>query len=259
MLMAKAKIAQKFAQASLSYDQQAKVQQQIYGHLLDLLLPYQQQFQHILEIGCGTGGFSQYLQQHLHAQYWTFNDLVASHQGILQQKIAQNDRTFFRFGDAETLSFPQGYQLIASASALQWFSDPAAFLQKCAKLLDHNGYLLFNVFSSDNLTEIRQLTGLGLTYPPLCRWQQWLSRHFELLAWQQLKLPLFFDQPIAVLKHLKQTGVTATSHGKPWTKAQRQQFIEQYQQGFSTKDGRVSLTYSPLLFLARKKEKEQGA
>lgn len=253
MSIAKAKIAQQFAQAIPYYDKQAKVQQQIYQHLLDLLLPYQQQFQHILEIGCGTGGFSQCLQQQLSAQYWTFNDLCSTNQAILQKKITKNDRTFFQFGDAEQLQFAHQYQLIASASALQWFSDPAGFLQKCGHLLANNGYLLFNVFSADNLKQIRRLTGIGLNYPSLSQWQQWLSDQFEILAQQQLTIDLLFEQPIQVLKHLKQTGVTATSQGKAWTKQQRQQFIEQYQQQFTHQQGQVTLTYTPLLFLARKK------
>lgn len=248
----KQKIAQRFAQARLSYDTQATVQQQIYQHLGGLLLPYQQQFQHILEIGCGTGGFSHYLQQHFSAQYWTFNDLSEQYHPILQQKIAKTHRTFFQFGDAEQLNFPHHYQLIASASTLQWFSHIPHFLQRCHQYLSPQGYLLFNVFSPENLQEVRYLTGIGLNYPSVAQWQDWLSSSFHLIAQQQLNISLCFDHPIAVLKHLKQTGVTATSSGKIWTKQKRQAFIEQYQQHFSNTQGQVTLTYTPLLFLAQK-------
>ncbi|TCJ98344.1 malonyl-CoA O-methyltransferase [Volucribacter psittacicida] len=256
MSITKQRIAQQFTQASQSYDKQAKVQQQLYQPLLDLLRPYQQHFSHILEIGCGSGGFSAYLRQQLTADQWTFNDLCPQNLPLLQQKIEKTDRTFFCFGDAENIAFPHHYQLITAASSLQWFNDIPQFLQRCAALLDPQGYLLFNVFTPQNLTEIRQLTGIGLNYPSLNQWHQWLSKQFDLIAEQQLQIPLYFDHPIAVLKHLKQTGVNATSTGKGWSKQKYQNFIQQYQQQFSHLQGQVRLTYTPLLFLARKKSNQ---
>ncbi|MDG6896101.1 malonyl-ACP O-methyltransferase BioC [Volucribacter amazonae] len=256
MSINKQQIAQQFAQASQSYDHQAKVQQQLYPLLIELLRPYQQHFSHILEIGCGSGGFSRCLQQQFQAEQWTFNDLCPQNLPLLQQKIEKTDRTFFCFGDAEQVHFPHHYQLITAASSLQWFNNIPQFLQRCASLLEPKGYLLFNVFTSQNLTEVRQLTGIGLNYPSLIQWRQWLTKQFDIIAEQQLNIALYFDQPIAVLKHLKQTGVTATSTGKGWSKQKYQDFIQQYRQQFSNHQGQVRLTYTPLLFLARKKSEQ---
>ncbi|MCW9732552.1 malonyl-ACP O-methyltransferase BioC [Avibacterium sp. 20-15] len=246
----KSRVAQCFSQALPSYDSQAKAQQQINQQLLQLLLQTgRTAFSQVLEIGCGTGHFSQLLAQHLQVKSWAFNDLCDV-KNQLDTLFPQDNFVFYQ-GDGEIYPFPTDYDLIASASAVQWFADPQAFVNKCADLLREKGILLISTFAPKNLAEIRALTGIGLDYPDLSQWQQWLSARFEIKALFEQAIPLYFASPLAVLQHLKVTGVTATGQGG-WTKGRLQQFIADYNAQYQNTQGQVRLNYQPLFILAEK-------
>lgn len=61
--------------------------------------------------------------------------------------------------------------------------------------------------------EIRQLTGHGLDYLSVEELQALLSPGFDILHAEEEVISLPFPTPQAVLKHLKQTGVTGTEKG----------------------------------------------
>jgi malonyl-CoA O-methyltransferase len=67
-------------------------------------------------------------------------------------------------GDIEQLNLPQSLDAVISSSALQWMTDLPALLQRIHDALKPNAYFGFSTFGSDNLTEIKQLTGQGLNY-----------------------------------------------------------------------------------------------
>jgi hypothetical protein len=60
---------------------------------------------------------------------------------------------------------------------------------------------------------------------------------------------LQYPDPVAVLQHLRETGVNALA-GSGWNKQQLHKFIRQYQEQFNGKKG-VILTYHPMYFLAQ--------
>ncbi|SPX40693.1 malonyl-CoA O-methyltransferase BioC [Haemophilus influenzae] len=86
----------------------------------------------------------------------------------------------FYCGDAENFPFQRQFDLIASASAVQWFHQPDAFIAHCKTGLKTNGLLAVATFGEDNLKEIRQITNIGLITRLLSQWQTWLAKDFEL-------------------------------------------------------------------------------
>ena len=108
-------------------------------------------------------------------------------------------------------------------------------------------YWRLRAFGEDNLKEIRQMTNVGLSYPNLSQWQNWLANDFDLLWCEDFNVILEFDTPLDVLKHLKYTGVTATNQ-KNWTRKNLNKFIDDYLQAFRLPSGKVRLTYHPLFF-----------
>lgn len=246
----KGRIKHRFFASALSYDQQAIAQQQIHQHLVHLLTERSElSFQRVLEIGCGTGGLTQHLMAHLQVEHWELNDLCDM-QEYLQKRLTKP--FYFYCGDAETFPFKQQYDLIVSASVVQWFEDKKRFIENCKKQLKHQGLLLLSTFTQQNLKEIKQLTGIGLDYPSRQDWQNWLQPEFEILVLERKEIVLSFENPMAVLAHLKQTGVTATQQ-EGWTKGRLQQFIREYVQYYSNSKQEVTLTYAPLYIFARLK------
>ncbi|MGC6407515.1 malonyl-ACP O-methyltransferase BioC [Bisgaard Taxon 45] len=244
----KGRIKQCFSAARWDYDQQAIAQGLIHQHLMGLVAKMDPRpLKRVLEIGCGTGGLTKGLMSHLQAEHWDLNDLCDM-QSHLRNQLPHPFQ--FHCGDAEQLPFPHQYDLIASASVVQWFEDKPGFIQRCKVRLKPRGFLLFSTFSPENLKQVKHLTGVGLTYPTLEMWRNWLQPEFEILTLEQREIVLHFADPLAVLKHLKQTGVTATQQ-QGWTKGQLQRFCQHYQQHYTNAQQQVELTYTPLYVLAR--------
>ena len=83
--------------------------------------------------------------------------------------------------------------------------------------------------------------------------QALLSPRFDILYAEEEVISLPFPTPQAVLKHLKQTGVTGTEK-RMWTRSRLQSFCKEYTTRFSDAAGNVSLTYHPIYIIARKKQ-----
>lgn len=256
-------IAERFAKARNTYTREARVQQQVAIKMIQMLTEVltstgacpsetaATRFKHIVEFGCGTGSYSRLLLHTLQPKTLLLNDLCLEMEECVEDLC---DGTIVRFvsGDAEALEFPEGTDLITSCSTLQWFNDPETFFLRCHRTLEAEGILAFSTFGTSNLREIRQLTGHGLDYLPLERLQALLSTGFELLHAEEEVIPLSFPTPQAVLKHLKQTGVTGTEK-RMWTRSRLQAFCEEYIDRFSDTAGNVSLTYHPIYIIAQKK------
>ena len=254
MAITQQRVMQCFSAALPTYEQNAIAQKQITEDLLQLLLEKGgNQFQRVLEIGCGTGNFTRLLMQHINAAHWDCNDLcdVTNH---LARNLPQKNYRFYQ-GCGERLDFAHQYDLIASASTIQWFTEPLAFLQRCVGHLTSHGMILFGTFAPTNLHEVRALTGVGLDYPALAQWLETLTSAFSVLHLEQKEIQLKFDSPLSVLKHLKETGVTATNN-QSWHYKKIARFCEQYRQQYADEQGKVSLTYVPILMLAQKKEEK---
>lgn len=250
--MDKQLIAERFAKARSTYDREARVQQQVAEKMMRLLTETAtSRFRHITEFGCGTGCYSRLLLHTLQPETLLLNDLCRE-MGENVNGLCDDTRIRFVPGDAETLDFPEGTDLITSCSTLQWFNDPEAFFLRCHRALEAEGILAFSTFGTANLREIRRLTGHGLEYLPLERLQELLSPRFEPLHAEEEVIPLSFSTPQAVLKHLKQTGVTGTEK-RMWTRSRLQTFCTEYIARFRDTTGNVSLTYHPIYIIARKK------
>lgn len=164
------------------------------------------------------------------------------------------------------------YDLIAAASVLQWVADPAALFRDWAELVRPGGYVLVSVFGPDNLREIRELSGGGLPAPEPNAWASILGPDYELVTLESDTIVEHYPTPRAVLAQLRATGVNGlpaqesgetqpavpnnTSAPFPAstlrTRARLAAWEAAYRERFSTPDGRVTLTWTPVRFLARR-------
>lgn len=248
-------VRKRFSRAIETYDNAAVAQRAICKHLIRLV-PTNKSYINALEVGCGTGILTNLLlQQHI-SQHWTINDLcpeVKEKVKALFEKEKKKSPPRFHIGDIEKLTFEdQTYDLIISASMLQWLRNPKLFYERVSNWLQPEGFFVFNTFSSQNFHEIRSITGTGLLYPSTNELTAWMNKGLKILQIHKEQISLQFDSPIAMLRHLKETGVTAIGNTK-WTKHSLNTFSSRYQKEYGTKDGKVKLTYCPIYFVTQKK------
>ena len=248
MSINKALVAQRFAKAGQSYVEHAVVQKQISAQLFEYLKAYcPKTFDSVLEIGCGSGNLTHLFQTHFQFEQLFLNDLYAD----VEQHFSTIQNIAWLIGDIEQLELPSELDAMISSSALQWMTDLPTLLHRIHDALKPNAYFGFSTFGSDNLTEIKQLTGQGLNYISLEFLKRQLEQqNFEVLFIEQEVKQIYFDHPKSVLQHLKATGVTATAKSHRWTKQSLQQFYLDYQQFYGEQG--FSLTYHPIYVIARR-------
>lgn len=199
----------------------------------------------ILEIGSGTGMLSRRLYARKHSE------AAMELWDIAADAPLTGSRTHFVCTDAELELHRRksgSFDLIASASTVQWFNSPTRFLAECNRLLRSGGYAVVSTFIDGNLGEVAAAGGRAL---PLLSAQQWLSivpEGLETVYCTDYSHPLCFDSPIEVFRHLKATGVNSLDRGASEGSSLRA-ILSRYRPDL---DGRYRATYRPIIFILRK-------
>lgn len=253
-------IQARFGKAIQHYDKNAIAQKKITEKLFSLIGDLSPE--NILEIGCGTGNLSKKLLE-LNPVRLILNDICRNCTELLPQKLGEavsvlpfentNNRISFLCGDAQDIikeTMPVKFNLIASASAIQWMEDQLQFLINCKGILAPDAIIAVSTFAPGNMHEIAELEGCSLHYQSPVQIGRILETHYNLLHMSTQEIILTFRDPVEVLKHLKMTGVNGI-HTKTWTKKHLALFVEEYNRRFRNSDGLCTLTYKPVYLIAQ--------
>jgi len=247
MEIAKTNIRNKFRKSTLSYNEHAEVQKIIIKKLCNLMDEYVPTcFSEILEVGCGTGMLTDRLNSHISYDNYTVNDLVDD----LCEETALRNGLSCLSGDIEKLNFDKKYDLIISSSVFQWFYDLEAMIDKFSSILKKDAYLIFSTFGPENFNEIKTITGEGLNYYEFSKVITILKSKFEIIYCAKEIERLNFNYPSDVLRHLKNTGVNASSSNKVWTRSDMRRFNQGYLH-FKSEVDSYPLTYEPYYFVCK--------
>lgn len=250
-------IEHRFATHFDTYNNHAKVQEEICAYLSSQIQIYCHHPKTALEIGAGTG----FLTRHLLHAYpdcnWYLNDLTPKAHTYLEQiRSHESVNAQYMFGDAENIKFPNNLDLISSASAIQWFENIEQFISSLNQT--RGAILAISTFSKENFKEIAKATQTeGLTYPDQSQLEHWLTNSgYSIIHLKTYTTEQYFDSPIEVLRHLKFTGVNAIKSVK-WSKRELENFTTRYNKYYKTPTG-VKLTYNPIIIIAEKTEKSNS-
>lgn len=241
----------RFARAVATYEAQATVQRAAAVRLAEALgRHFHVLGPRILEVGCGTGTLTRLLLARFAPAELVANDLCAD-VGVC---FANAPRVRFLPGDAQTIAWPGPFDAIVSASAVQWFGDLGRFVGRCAEALPQGGVVAVSSFGAGTLREVAALTGRGLRYLSHADFVAAFAEAFEPLETARETCVLRFADGTAVLRHLRETGVTATASGDaPWTRTRLGAFNADYAARFPHPEGSVTLTYEPFWFVGRRR------
>lgn len=150
----KSQVAKKFSRAASTYDQAANIQRISGNRLLNEFLGASQLLESsvVMDLGCGTGFFSNALQERFNNSLIIGVDLSVDMLSAAQQKLPG----LFVAGDAETLPFANNsIDLIFSNFALQWCFDLPLLFNELRRVLKPGGELIFTTLGNKSLHELR--------------------------------------------------------------------------------------------------------
>lgn len=199
----KNKIGRRFFEAGKTYDRQAVIQKEIAGHLAELIERYgAEQGGRVLEIGSGTGFLTRLLCPIMKPASIDLLDLS----GIMPEGIPCTNRLIQADAEKWITQESTRYNAIVSSSTVQWFTNLKLFLAHCAARLENGGLLAFSTFLNGNLQELDHVRP-SLVYPSVEEILNWLKPYFHISFLDTADYRLDSDNPIDLLRHLKETGV----------------------------------------------------
>ncbi|MDD6210648.1 MAG: malonyl-ACP O-methyltransferase BioC [Bacteroidales bacterium] len=244
-------LQKRFGKALNTYNDHAVVQFHIHDKLLSFLSKGEKKhFNRSIEIGCGSGELTKRILHSFSIEEVYLNDICKKWENVLERNMKGSFKKFYHC-DGEDFPFEMEFDLITSASAMQWFHNPKFFIEKCASHIPRGGVLLLSTFGPENFREIKHITGKGLLYPSISQLQEWLSPYFKIHILKDELYPLYFSSSLEVLKHMKNTGVTGTGTSH-WSKKEFSDFCLRYEHLFLHTEKGVSLTYHPIYIYATK-------
>jgi len=248
-------VQRRFARNFETYNRLAIVQRQVAARLGCLIQKAKKQdFNRILEIGCGTGFLTQQIISNYSVKEYILNDLVDSAYNEVQKFTETLKYENFKFipGDAEETNFPESLDAIFSASSIQWFQNIDLFLKKAHALLNKDGIIAFSTFGNDNFKEIKTTLNVSLKYKSLKELCDIISPNYTIIHAEEWTQEEKFKSPYEVLKHMKLTGVNGVS--KETIKQEKlRNFDVDYRNLYSDKDESVGLSFHPIIIIAKKK------
>lgn len=197
------RIGSNFRKALSTYNSNAGAQSHIASRLISMIpQSLRSSPVSILEIGAGAGTMSNLLPNLLNIDSATFIDLYP----LPEFGIAQTEN--YIVGDAEEAIEHLGdFDLIISASTLQWFADPERFFRNAAKALRPGGMLVCSTFLPGNLRQLDVLRPSPLIYRRREDLQRMLQRYFCNVSLEEEVVDITFKSNREAMLHLKLTGV----------------------------------------------------
>lgn len=198
-------IAKTFLRAKSSYEENSSVQKYMSHRLVEILLSQpRRDYQRIFEFGGGLGSYTKMLINSLQFESYVYNDINDYGLSFEDKRIKSKIFDMSKFGQQDLGQF----SLITSNACVQWL-DFIKCLRDCAKSLESSGVLLLSTFGEKNLYEIKETTGVGLTYLNLERIDIALRQDFKIVYLDEEKISLSFENALEVFRHLKYSGVNA--------------------------------------------------
>lgn len=249
-------VQQRFSRQYDTYDSVAIVQRQMAVELIDALLRFNNfACPSVFEVGCGTGLVTRLLCENLKMKQFLASDIIPEGRKTVDHIFKHVDFPFnFEQSNINTYAgIDFSADIVASGACLQWCDDLPSFVKKISKDISNEGLFAFSTFGPNNFNEITSISGSSLEYKSTEELKDILHPYFEIEFLETFEKQMLFDSPIAVLEHIKQTGVNALQRTR-WTKSKLHSFTAEYSDQFQIGE-QVRLTYEPIIVIARKKLK----
>ena len=170
----KQRIRQRFSRAAGTYDAHAEVQKDMAARLLRELPEGSgsERIERILEIGCGTGRFTDLLAGRYPEAHIIALDFAEGMVRLAGKRLAGKGNVSVLCEDGERFlaACPDAFDLICANSTLQWFDDLGGGLGQIGRLLSGKGSFAGVLFGPRTFSELAQglseILGQEVRLPP---------------------------------------------------------------------------------------------
>ena len=241
-----------FGNAASTYDEAAVIQRESLQQLLARLQQISPCAENILDLGSGTGAARPGLRALYEKADYIGLDIAFS---MLRHSAGKESIKSKKSvcADAEALPFKYDvFDIVFSASTLQWCDDISTVFAECLRILKPNGLLIFSTYGPQTLTELRTSF---VELNEYSRVKQFLDMHIvgDLLVAAGFQSPVIesericveYGDPAQLLRDLKLTGATNHMQSRPkglFTQKQIRSVLEAYQK-FRLPNGKYPATY----------------
>ncbi|MGR5061503.1 malonyl-ACP O-methyltransferase BioC [Photobacterium sp. DNB22_13_2] len=242
-------IADAFGKAAKHYDQSAAFQRQVGHHLLAKLPVLNVAGSQVLDLGCGTGYFSQQLQQR--GMQVCATDL--SSLMLEQARLRCGEGISYVEGDAECLPLPDNqFDFAFTSLALQWCDDLSVPLRELRRVVKPGGKIVFSTLAEGSLYELTRAWEQVDQYQHV---NQFLSQKAIKLALAQAgctevdlefePITMYYRSAVDLMKDLKGIGATHIHQGRKAGLASRKTFkaLESAYDEFRHEGNQLPATY----------------
>lgn len=248
-------VAERFSEARHTYRDNALIQHSVARRLWELSrehLRMPANGAEVLEIGVGQGVLTDLYHTSLPDATLTLWDIA----DIDTASLPRNAR--FERCDAETAisSAPTKYDLIISASTIQWFNSPGGFIEKAAQALAPGGVLAIALYGPETYRELTRVTGNSLNYPTLGTLLSAAEKaSLQPVEAKEETVSATFDSLKSLLRHIKLTGVNALERkqaGATSGRGNTSKAVAILRHYPTAPDGSATLTYHPIYLILKK-------
>jgi malonyl-CoA O-methyltransferase len=265
MIADKQRLGHNFGRQAGRYDRYAIVQRRLADQLIQTLMQQAENFDRILEIGCGTGYLTYLLRRSFPRAQITAVDLAPE---VLQAAQA-------RLGDAAGIDWlvtdgehelPGTFDLITASSVFQWLSQPGRACRLYWEHLHPGGVLAFTSLGPQTFRELAaSFAQAGARFPDLtapvipaqgfaggAKWGDYLQQAgFSDIAWHDDLWLEHYADTWAFLRAVQGMGATSTS---PIFLPRRllTAAIKHYERTYRS-NGAIQVTFEVIAARARKK------
>jgi malonyl-CoA O-methyltransferase len=228
-MLDKSVVRRHFQRAAATYDAAALVSREAGERMFSRLDYLKVQPQRIVDLGSGTGYFSQKLAEHYQQAHLFQIDFAQAMLQRARNRLSKwrrwlpNQRQHYMCADMAALPLPsQSIDMIWSNFALSWQERPNTILAECQRVLKPNGLLIFCTLGPDTLKELRSAFSAVDTYPHV---HQFIDMHDlgDALIHHGLSDPVMdmeyitvtYNDVTTLLQDLKTTGANNALISRP--------------------------------------------
>ncbi|MDE5813154.1 MAG: DUF452 family protein, partial [Muribaculaceae bacterium] len=192
-----------FSRAGTTYSEHAVVQKEIcekIGEILEARIGAMgQKVKSLLEIGVGSGQLTEVWSRIVKPESVTYVDLT----DMPVFDIAEKERYLEVDAEKWLEDTEEKFDIILSASTIQWFADPLGFVREVRNHLNPGGIAFISTFVKGNLYQLDAVRPSPIIYRTVEEYSR--ISGVETVEWERT---LTFPSSRAMLMHLRLTGVS---------------------------------------------------